>query len=365
MSFGYSYEQRNHQASIIFIDANVAEYHYFLNRLQSHTAVYLLPQTEDGIEYITQVLQQYSNRGDAIAHIHIISHGVPGGLYLGNTELTLTTLKDYETALTQWFSDYTGQTPSASHSSLVSLPPQLFLYGCHVAAGDAGEEFLNKLQSITGAALHASTTAIGNPNLGGDNRLDVELGQTTQNAALDSQLLAACPGILGTGTDGFYRYADSQESDGLVSFTDISTSGTTISIPITGDGSETVTIPFDFNFYGTISDTLRIGAEGGVLFNATNGDLSTVNASLPTNNPGLAILPFWTDLQGDQGEIYYTTLGSAGNRRFIVQWDTVPHADLIGSGAIGNDATVQLVLHEGSNNIDFVYQDVVFRKSRL
>ena len=360
MGPGSSNERQNQQTSIIFVDANVAEHHYFLNAIQPHTAVYLLPQSEDGIEYITQVLQQYPTRGEAIAHIHIIAHGFPGGLYLGSSELTLTTLKHYETDLTQWFSDYHCQNPISSNPSFVSAPPQLFLYGCHVAAGDAGEEFLNQLQTLTRASLHASTTAMGNPKLGGDNMLDVKLGQTVQNAALDSQLLAACPGILGTGTDGFYRYADSNEADGLVAFTDISTSGSTISIPITGDGSETVTLPFDFNFYGTTSDTVRIGAEGGVLFNATNGDLSTVNASLPTNNPGLALLPFWTDLQGNQGEIYYTTLGSEGNRRFIVQWTSVPHADLIGSDAIGNDATFQLVLHEGSNNIDFVYQDVVF-----
>lgn len=188
---------QNCQASIIFVDAQVAEYNYFLNSLQPHTAVYLLPQSEDGVEYIEQVLQQYPTRGEAIAHIHIISHGFPGGLFLGSTELTLTTLNQYEVALTQWFSDYHCQNPIFSSSSFVS-PPQLFLYGCHVAAGDAGEEFLKKLQSITGAALHASTTAIGNPNLGGRNTLDVELGQTTPNAALDPQLLAACPSILDT-----------------------------------------------------------------------------------------------------------------------------------------------------------------------
>lgn len=195
MSFGSSDMHLNCQASIIFVDAHVAEYNYFLNSLQPHTAVYLLPQSEDGVEYINRVLQHYPDRGEAIAHIHIISHGFPGGLYLGNTELTLTTLHQYEVALAQWFSDYHCQNPIFSKHSLVT-PPQLFLYGCHVAAGDAGEEFLKKLKVLTGAAIHASTTVIGNPKLGGDNRLDVELGQTTQNAALAPQLLAACPGIL-------------------------------------------------------------------------------------------------------------------------------------------------------------------------
>ena len=68
-------------------------------------------------QQIDQILQQYPGQKT----VHIISHGAPGCLYLGNTQLSLDTLQQYTPQLQQWDID------------------RLLLYGCHVAAGDAGE----------------------------------------------------------------------------------------------------------------------------------------------------------------------------------------------------------------------------------
>ena len=83
----------------------------------------VLDATQDGIEQIAQVLA-----GDRFREIHIFSHGTPGCLYLGNAQLSLETLDRYTRLL---------QTEFASISSL-------FLYGCNVAAGDAGAELIAK-----------------------------------------------------------------------------------------------------------------------------------------------------------------------------------------------------------------------------
>ncbi len=72
--------------------------------------------------------------------LHIISHGSPGTLYLGNTTLELHNLEQYRSQLQKW---------DIAH---------LYIYGCQVAAGDAGAEFLQKLHQITQAQIYANPT---------------------------------------------------------------------------------------------------------------------------------------------------------------------------------------------------------------
>lgn len=125
------------------------------------------------------------------------------------------------------------------------------------------------------------------------------------------------------------------------------------------DGEANVTMPFDFTLYDTQSANLRLGTNGGILFGATTGGLAFTNADIPANTPALAILPFWDDLNFESlvpanMAVYYKTVGTSPNRRFIVQWHEAPHYN-----AVGN-VTFQAVLYETSNNINFVYNDIDF-----
>jgi hypothetical protein len=135
-------------------------------------------------------------------------------------------------------------------------------------------------------------------------------------------------------------------------FVDITGTGTPLGL--VDDGEADVTMPFTFNFFGTESDQLCIGNNGGVLFDQSGCSLSFSNGSLPNAGLGLAILPFWDDIDADTGDVYYETQGSAPNRQFIVQWDDRPHFSNIGS------ATFEVILYEGSNQILFQYQDLDF-----
>ena len=82
-----------------------------------------LTHFNDGIKQITKTLEQYPH----LSSLHIVAHGKPGCLYLGKSQLSLDTLESYTQDLKTWFSK------------------SLFLYGCQVAAGDAGAEFITKL----------------------------------------------------------------------------------------------------------------------------------------------------------------------------------------------------------------------------
>jgi hypothetical protein len=134
---------------------------------------------------------------------------------------------------------------------------------------------------------------------------------------------------------------------------DVTEAGTRTGIT-TDDGHETIAIPFPFTFYDREYQELAISANGLVTFTPV-GDAFD-NAPIP--NPGAPngfIAPFWDDLNPETGgEIWYTTVGEAPNRRFVIEWFRVPHYHRVGA------ATFQLVLHEGSNAIDFQYDDLDF-----
>ncbi|MEM9007336.1 MAG: DUF4347 domain-containing protein, partial [Cyanobacteria bacterium P01_F01_bin.86] len=150
--------------SVLFLDRAVDNYLELLAGVKPGIKTHILNSKEDGIQQITHILEtQYSE--NFVKAVHIVSHGSPGCLYLGNTQLSLDTLKHYTEDLQAWFSCQLRDRNSQ---------PSLLLYGCQVAAGDAGEEFVTKLHRLTGAEIAASTTLTGNAALGGNWHLEAQ-----------------------------------------------------------------------------------------------------------------------------------------------------------------------------------------------
>ncbi len=137
--------------NIVFIDSNVQDYQYLVQTIIDNTTVKIINSEADGIQQITQYLAK-----DNYSEVNIVAHGSPGCLYLGNSQLSLDTLEYYTDQLKTW--------------SVTSI----LIYGCNVAVGDAGVEYINKLHQITRAEIAASTHKIGHSALGGDWKLDVK-----------------------------------------------------------------------------------------------------------------------------------------------------------------------------------------------
>ena len=162
------------------------------------------------------------------------------------------------------------------------------------------------------------------------------------------------------GPDSFgYEYADSNESGCRTIYKDISASGNPLNL--SDDGATAVTAPFPITLYGTTSRDLYVGNNGMLVIGTTAGAIPRNNAELPSTTGALAngpsILPFWDDLDDETGNVYTHTLGSAPDRRFIVQWHRRPHYN----GATHPDtASFQVVFYENNSRIDFVYNDVDF-----
>ena len=96
-------------------------------------------------------------------------------------------------------------------------------------------------------------------------------------------------------------------------------------LPLTGDDSSlAVTLPFSFPFYGQAYNTVWVGTNGFVNFNGFDATYS--NTSIPTSStPNAAIYAMWDDLivDGSVGTIRTELVGTAPNRRFVIEWRTV------------------------------------------
>jgi gliding motility-associated-like protein len=126
----------------------------------------------------------------------------------------------------------------------------------------------------------------------------------------------------------------------------VSGAGTNLAL-IDDQLSTGIPIGFTFNYWCNNYSTVYISSNGFITFDvfATSGPASTV---LPTFSvPNNAISLAWTNLNpgGVATRINYLTTGTAPNRKFVVNYIGVPIAS-------GGTLTGQIVLYEGSNNID-------------
>ena len=184
-------------SQIVFIDSQVTDYQTLAAGVVSNTEVVIIQPHRDGIEQITTALSQkpYST-------VHIVSHGSPGCLYLGNSQLSLDTLNHYAEDLETWFPN-----PPLLIGEGLGVR-SILIYGCNVAAGDAGAEFIAKLRNLTGAEIAASTTRIGNVAQGGNWELDIATKQIDSNLAFTQATQANYSGV-------FVTY-DNNNSSGVI-----------------------------------------------------------------------------------------------------------------------------------------------------
>ncbi len=117
---------------LVVIDAGLDSVQTLVTGVRPGAEVLLLDPQQDGLEQITAALAE-----SPFSSLHIVSHGAPATLRLGNSELSLGNLARYGPLLQTW------------------KVREILLYGCQVAAGDAGAEFLERLQRLTGAAIAA------------------------------------------------------------------------------------------------------------------------------------------------------------------------------------------------------------------
>ncbi len=151
--------------NIFMIDSRVADYQRLMTALPANSEAFLLHPNQDGIEQMQEILSNYSE----LDSIQIVSHGAQGTLYLGNTVLSQQNIDNY-------------RNPLGDIGSSLTATGDLLLYGCNVAQGEQGQQFIKSLAQLTGADVAASEDWTGNTALGGDDELETTVGMVETKA---------------------------------------------------------------------------------------------------------------------------------------------------------------------------------------
>jgi hypothetical protein len=160
------------QDKLVFIDPTVEDYSSLIAGISPNAKVSILDPSKDGIEQITKEL----SNNQKISSLEIISHGAPGQLLLGQTSLDTSTLNQYSQYLQSWAESLTSDA-------------DIFLYGCNIAEGEQGKDFVRKLSHLTKADIAASTDLTGTAAQGGDWDLEMTTGKINTASALQPEQL--------------------------------------------------------------------------------------------------------------------------------------------------------------------------------
>ncbi len=137
--------------AVVFIDTQVEDYGLLLTELYQQydhaldLDIVILDAEQDGIAQISVTLAKYEN----IDAVHIFSHASEANIALGNSDINASNLSDYLPMLETW-------------STYLSEDADLLLYGCDIAAGETGINFVKNLSLLTGADVAASDDVTGN-----------------------------------------------------------------------------------------------------------------------------------------------------------------------------------------------------------
>ena len=201
------------------------------------------------------------------AAVHLVAHGEPGRIRLGARPLDAASLLDRA-----W--------PDAAGC-------EIHIHACNVAAGEAGQRFLTRLASATGASVAAATRPLGHADRGGVWALDAVTGPIRAASPFVGQEswphLLAFTGTPSPGDDTLVG-DDTGNTIGGLAGNDSITGGAAADSLSGGDGNDTL-------IGGGGNDTLDggLGADlmnGGDGFDSVTYEHATSGIRLDLLNPG-------------------------------------------------------------------------------
>jgi Ca2+-binding RTX toxin-like protein len=246
---------------IAFVDSRIIGREALSVQRDGMLVVVLDAQT-DGLAQISAVLAGH----EGVRAVHIIAHGASGQLQLGSSMLDSAAI---------------DQGGVAAWGKALTDDGDLLLYGCDVAAGESGAEFIAKLAEATGADVAASTDATGPVWLGGDWDLEAATAQIEAPVVVLDDLSFLLANQTGDGTDNtlnddagtndtlsggagndIYRFTDnfSGPTSGQDTVTDSAGTADEINFSAHPDGAVTFNLTLDFGSTLTAAVTITDSA---------------------------------------------------------------------------------------------------------
>ncbi len=164
---------------LLVIDNRVQGWQELAQGAAENVDVLVLDANSDGLVQIAQRMvgdQPYSS-------LQIVSHGSTGQLSLGNRSIDTASLSQYQSEL-------------ASIGQSLTADGDILLFGCNIAAGNYGSDFLSAIARATQADVSASTNDTGSASLGGDWVLEASTGAIEAKSAINTDAQEKFSGLL-------------------------------------------------------------------------------------------------------------------------------------------------------------------------
>ncbi len=155
-------------------------------------------------------------------------------------------------------------------------------------------------------------------------------------------------GPISFNTYGQGLYMDWNSDCPTTGFIDIS--GTGNATALTDDGEFGLALPFPLLYQGSLVSDITIGNNGGVLLGTQTGNVGYDMTS------GTGLYPYVQDLNTPNDDVYYETIGTAPNRKFVIMWSNIAHYTY---PPATDGATFELIIDEATQEIYYVYDDVM------
>ncbi|SDG56129.1 DUF4347 domain-containing protein, partial [Thalassobaculum litoreum] len=214
-------------AEILFVDQDVDNVSTLLAGLRPDVEVVRLPRNGDPIATIALTL---SGRREVPA-LHILSHGVPGALALSGQRIDAAALAARPALM-------------AAIRDALSDDAEIVLYGCSVAQGALGADFVAALTALTGRSVAASEGPVGAAHLGGGWHIPARGA-----LAFGTKAQAAYPATLAKATFGIVTTINT------VNTLTTNESGTTIHV-VKSDGTPMAGVSSGFLDPGVIASSV-------------------------------------------------------------------------------------------------------------
>lgn len=125
----------------------------------------------------------------------------------------------------------------------------------------------------------------------------------------------------------------------------------------TDDGSTVIPLPFPYQLYDTVFDTVSVGSNGHLTFGVVYDSFNP--SCIPVASTSYVIAPYWTDqcttscwfTTCSGCGIFTSTSGTAPHRIFNIEYRTV----YAGSGALGIPLNYEVRLFEGQVGFEVIY----------
>ncbi|MBA4065781.1 MAG: hypothetical protein C0501_19095 [Isosphaera sp.] len=339
---------------VVFVDATVPDSAALVGELLAgidparRVEVVVLDPAADGVAQVGAHLGRYAG----LDAVHLVGHGGAGALHLGGTRLTAADLGRHAAALAGW-------------RAALSADADLLLYGCDVAAGDAGRALVRGLAGLTGADVAASDDRTGGAARGGDWELEfrhgaVEAGALSAGAGWSGVLAVQTLFLKGDTTPPFSPLSSTAPTATALPNYDPGRDAFAGLLVQKGAGGHAETDAVKYHLFQNPVGAVSLGGPATLTFwsamkDFTTGKTGSVTAYLVDTNASGGSRTLVA-----QGSVTRANWGGGTWEEFVINFGTVNHT-VAASRSLG----VVVVVNNGSDDdLWFAYDTTAF-PSRL